>query len=263
MYSEASTLYFKAKTLRNKTSDPSENANDNDAHSLSLSVAKWSATLMWHICEQISHDSDVKRHEEFIVKIKMAHEKLKKENTIISRRYQLEAIIAVAGIHVQNARNKNNSVKKRDQCLADAKKELENIQHEKNMGIRTHSLLLQILGSTYSMLKEHGKAVQSLRQSLKEREDVLRPEHLDVARAKYRLALCHVEHIHTMTEKERKKNITEISDQLNEAQRLCNEAFKIQKTQLATDHGNLKECSDLRRNIDQFFEDMKSNKPLE
>lgn len=256
MHSEAAKLYSKAMGLFNQSVDSKQ--------SMESFLLHWHATLMWHISEQLSFGEDVRSNEEFIVKINDVYKQLEKNKSDESRKYEIEAIIAIARIRIQNAENENNSERKSHYRVEDIETELTSILHnEEKIAIRTQSLLLQILGRTYSVLKNYEKAVKCFRKSLKLREHVLRPGHFDLARAKYRLASSYVEHIDAMNEQERNKNMNQVIEKLNEAMAHCDAASKMQRNSLAVDHEHLKECSDLHRRIDEVLEIIKSKNPVQ
>ena len=267
MYSEASKLYGKASSILFEILNPDRIENESELKTSSLEITKWSATLMRYICEQLSDDPHLKKAIEFIAEINKARYQLyrtsvqmSQEEKKLSRRYQLEAIISVARIRVQQTRDENISEKDRKGFLEDTVQKLEEIQNEESMGTRTRSLLLQILGSAYSLLKEHTKALECINQALTMRKRILPLEHLDVARTSYRFASCLVEEIVMKINEGQRTEDAEIRRKLDEAKSLLETAFKIQKTQLSSTHINLIDCNNLRRRIDELFDSLNSPK---
>ncbi|UJR17688.1 hypothetical protein I4U23_004586 [Adineta vaga] len=261
MYSEAAQSYFKANTIFDSMMKSPNVDGDEEKRSL-LFVLKCSTTQMWKICEHLTGKPDKTRDEDFISKIEETRLDLGKisVNAALSgkydpKRYQVEATIAVARINVQIARNSDVSEDDRNRLLTQAKKELENIQNEDYIGTRTRSLLFQVLGTTYSLLKRYKQAIDTYHKVLKMREEILSFDHLDVARAKYRLALCLVDYI--TNSKDETCSPAEYDEKLNEAKCLCEKAFTVQQARLPAKHSNLEDCSTLRKRIAELFEKLK------
>ena len=258
MYSEAASYYSRAHDIFENMLHLDKHSNENN-----LPLFKWIATVMWKICEQLSDKRNQSNDEQYITELNEASEQLSALYKILpetqkslSKRYQIEATIAIARIQVVNARKSTRSEKERTELLECIKSNLEEFNTLQDISIRTRSLLLQILGCTYSLLKDHHEAAKYLRLSITEREKVLPSEHLDTARTKYRLACSLVAQFEDIDSTEEKHEL------VGEAQQLCETAFKIQRTQLPADHTNLQECKDLRTKIDDLLKWMQS-KPSE
>ncbi|CAF5030539.1 unnamed protein product, partial [Rotaria sp. Silwood1] len=226
MYSEAAESYSEAEIIFNNINNFQNSDNGKEKLPSSL-ISKCSAKLMWHICDHLSCDFNIDTDKEFVSKIKETRSELEKisENSSQpekddSKRYEIEATVAIARIQVQIARNPDTSENERNELLEYAQKELEEVQKGEHIGTRTRSLLLQILGSTYSLLKNYDKAIASYGEALISREKILSSEHLDVARTKYRLALCLAEYISNMSHEDRNTRAVEVKEKLNEAQLL-------------------------------------------
>ena len=87
---------------------------------------------------------------------------------------------------------------------------------------------------------------------------MLSAKHVDVARTKYRLAFSLVKSVPTSGE-DHENEIYEINQALKEAKYLCDTAYSIQKAQLSSEHENLKECIQLRQEINKRLKPMKSS----
>ena len=256
MYPEATESYFKAQTMFSRIINTSK-TNVGETRT-SLSISKWSAILMWQICYHFMIDPTMDTHRDFISKIEKTRKELEgyisQDFVGNAKRYQIEATIAISRIRVLIAGNLDVPKDERDQSLMTAKNDLEKIQ-TKELGARTKSLLWQILGNIYSLLKEYGTAQEYYRNAISLREEMLSSEHVDVARVKYYLAKCLVDSVEAKDHEDYNTKDFKINT-LNEAKRLCETAFTIQKTQLPIEHRNIKDCSDLWQLIEKVFKQM-------
>ncbi|CAF1214007.1 unnamed protein product [Adineta ricciae] len=254
MYSEASKLYEKASQMLE------ESQNEDRPNT------KWSATLMWYICKQLNDDQDLKEANGYISKIEDVRKQLQEisnstsqKETSFSKRYEFEAIIGMERIRVQQAQDERIYAEDRKNLLENTVKILEDIRDKTSMGTRTRSLLLQILGSAYSLLKNHTKAEKCVTQALKDLTKILPPEHLDIARVKFRLAYFLVEEITTRASKEQNNQHADINRKLEKAEDLLEAAFKVQKTKLSNKHKDLIDSDKLRQRINELSKKLNSS----
>ncbi|CAF0776076.1 unnamed protein product [Adineta steineri] len=269
MYSEASTLFAKAKTIFDDILQRTHSNNYNISMKESqLLISMFRSKLMQLICEQLNTNSD-EEADKFVKKIEEIQSELEQmpENYSYSTKDDLEkcvftAVIAIARIRVQQARNTAISKTELEQSLQVVQSNLKEIKDKPNMDERTRSLLLQILGSTYSLLEYYEEAIKSYRLAVSLRESILPSEHPDTARTRYHLANCLLKSVDIQSNNDDKIDNAAVGTIISEAQVLCEKALKIQKTQLSTEHRNLKESIDLRQQITQFVKERNLEKPL-